>query len=166
MRYGAKGLGLAVLLSLGLPGCASQTAMQAREPAQAAENGVVAVKSAYAMSETVARLKQDIAGKGLMFFQEVDQSKLAADAGIDLQPSTLLVFGNPALGSQFMTANPRSGLDWPVRLLVFEDRYGAVWAAYNDFAHIEERHGITDRAAQFKMAAEVIASITASVAEH
>jgi uncharacterized protein (DUF302 family) len=160
-----KGLGLATLLSLSLVGCAAQPATQAGAQTQAAASGVVAVKSAYAVNETVARLKQDIAGKGLMFFQEVDQSKLAADAGIELRPSTLLVFGNPALGSQFMTSNPQSGLDWPVRLLVFEDGNGAVWAVYNDFAAIEERHGIADREAQFKMAAEVIASITASVAE-
>ena len=163
MTYGMKGLGLAALLSLSLVGCAAQPATQPGAPAHTAENGIVAVKSAYAMTETVARLKQDIAGKGLMFFQEVDQSKLAADVGIDLRPSTLLVFGNPALGSQFMTSNPQSGLDWPVRLLVFEDENGAVWTVYNDFAHIEERHGIADRQAQFKMAAEVIASITSSV---
>jgi uncharacterized protein (DUF302 family) len=159
-----KGLGLAALMSLSLLECAAQPATQSGAQAHAAANGVVAVKSAYAMNETVSRLKEDIAGKGLMFFQEVDQSKLAADAGIELRPSTLLVFGNPALGSQFITSNPQSGLDWPVRLLVFEDGNGAVWAVYNDFAAIEERHGIADREAQFKMAAEVIASITSSVA--
>ena len=37
---------------------------------------------------------------------EIDQSKLAADAGIKLRPSTLLVFGNPPLGTQFITSNP------------------------------------------------------------
>ncbi|MEK6588625.1 MAG: DUF302 domain-containing protein, partial [Chloroflexota bacterium] len=45
-------------------------------------------------------------------------SKLAADAGIKLQPSVLLIFGNPPLGTQFITANANAGLDWPVRLLV------------------------------------------------
>ena len=81
MTYGMKRLGLAMLLGLGLLGCASQPATQADAQAQAAENGVVAVRSAYAMTETVSRLKQDIAGKGLMFFQEVDQSKLAHETG-------------------------------------------------------------------------------------
>jgi len=159
-----KGLGLAALVGFGLSGCASQPAMQANSAALAAESGVVAVKCAYAINETVSRLKQDITDKGLMFFQEVDQSKLAADAGIALRPSTLLVFGNPALGSQFMTSNPQSGIDWPVRLLVFEDAHGTVWAVYNDFDSIARRHGIADREAQFAMAAEVIASITSSVA--
>ena len=78
------------------------------------------------MDETIARVKQDIAGKGIMFFSAVDQSKLAADAGIKLQPSTLLLFGNPPLGTLFIKANPVAGLDWPVRLLVFQDEKGDV----------------------------------------
>ena len=127
------------------------------------EDGIVRVKSAYDFQETITRLKADIATKGIKFFSEIDQSKLAADAGIKLNPSTLLVFGNPPLGTQFMTSNPNSGLDWPVRLLVTQDNGGAVWAVYTDFAWIATRHSITDRDDQFKMASMVIASITSSV---
>ncbi len=54
------------------------------------------------------------------------RARLAADAGIKLRPSTLLVFGNPPLGTLFITANPLAGLDWPVRLLVFQDENGDV----------------------------------------
>lgn len=133
-------------------------------PSRAApENGVVRVKSAYNFSETVERLKADIQAKKIMIFSEIDQSKLAADAGIKLRPSTLLVFGNPPLGTQFMTSNPNSGLDWPVRLLVIQDEAGAVWTVYTDFSWIAERHGIRDRKDQFAMASGVVASITSSV---
>jgi uncharacterized protein (DUF302 family) len=69
--------------------------------ARAAENdGIVRIKSAYSMPETIKRLKKDVADKGIMFFDEIDQSKLAADAGVTLRPSTLLVFGNPPLGTR------------------------------------------------------------------
>jgi uncharacterized protein (DUF302 family) len=132
-------------------------------PAGAANNGVVKARSAYSMVETIDRLKQDVAAKGITFFAEIDQAKLAADAGIKLEPSTLLIFGNPALGSQFMTSNPSAGIDWPVRLLVIEDENGQVWTVYNDFGYIARRHGIKNRSAAFKMASEVIASITSSV---
>ncbi len=127
-------------------------------------DGIVRVKSAYDMDETISRLKKDIEGKGIMFFDAIDQAKLAAGAGITLNPSTLLVFGNPPLGIQFLTANPNAGLDWPVRLLVTKDAGGQVWAVYTDFGWIARRHGITDRDPQFKMASEVIGSITSSVA--
>ena len=58
------------------------------------DDGIVRVKSAVPMSEAIVRIKADIAVKGIRFFNEIDQSKLAADAGIKLRPSTLLIFGN------------------------------------------------------------------------
>lgn len=132
--------------------------------AQPSDDGIVKVKSAYSVDESVHRIKADIAQKGIVFFMAVDQARLAADAGMKLRPSTLLVFGNPALGTQFITSKAESGLDWPVRLLVYQDEAGNVWATYTDFAWIARRHGITDREAQFAMASKVIASITAAVA--
>lgn len=126
-------------------------------------DGVVRVKSAYSMSETISRLKKDIAKKGIKFFDEIDQSRLASKEKIDLQPSVLLIFGNPALGSHFITANPDAGLDWPVRLLVTQDKSGRVWAVYTDFDYIARRHHIDNRKAQFNMASQVISSITSSI---
>ena len=126
-------------------------------------DGVIKVKSAYPLEETIARIKQDIAAKGIKFFDEIDQAKLGGDAGFKLRPSTLLIFGNPPLGIQFLTSNPNAGLDWPVRLLVMQDENGDVYAAYTDFAWIAKRHGITDRDAQFKMASSVISSILSTV---
>jgi len=132
-------------------------------PAIARDDGIIRVKSAYSMDETIARLKKDIASKGIMFFSQIDQSKLAANAGISLRRSMLLVFGDPPLGTQFITSKPEAGLDWPVRLLVTRDPNGDVWAVYTDFGWIARRHGIKNRDEQFKTATGVIASITASV---
>ena len=131
--------------------------------AAAGNDGVVRVKSAYPIGETIERLKKDIADKGIKFFNEIDQATLAADAGIKLQPSVLLIFGNPPLGTQFITAKANAGLDWPVRLLVYENDKGEVWTAYTDFDWIARRHGIKNRKDQFKMASTVIGSITSSV---
>src|SRR5258705_360089 len=101
------------------------------------DDGIVRVKSAVSMGEAITRIKTDIAGKGIKFFIEIDQSKLAADAGIKLRPSTLLVFGNPPLGTQFITSNPNAGLDWPVRLLLTQDDNGEGCAVWTDFEWIE-----------------------------
>ena len=88
-------LGLAFLLA---------SVLTASSPAFSGDDGIVTVKSAYPLGETIERLKRDIADKGIKFFSEIDQSKLAAEAGIKLQPSVLLIFGNPPLGTQFITA--------------------------------------------------------------
>ena len=139
---------------------ASSTGLQA-----APDNGIVKLRSAYPVSETIARIKQDIAAKKIMFFAEIDPAKLAAQSGIELAPSTLLIFGNPALGSQFMTSNPDAGIDWPVRVLVSQDKIGQVWVTYNDFGYIARRHHIADREKAFSMASEVIGSVTSTVSK-
>src|SRR5213080_2669931 len=127
------------------------------------DEGIVRVKSAVPMAVAITRIKADIASKGIKFFMEIDQSKLAADAGIKLRPSTLLVFGNPPLGTQFITSNPNAGLDWPVRLLLTQDDNGDVWAVWTDFGWIARRHNIRDRVAQFEMATMVVGSITSTI---
>ena len=127
------------------------------------DDGIVRVRSAVPIAEAITRIKADIASKGIKFFMEIDQSKLAADAGIKLRPSTLLVFGNPPLGTQFITSNPNAGLDWPVRLLLTQDDNGDVWAVWTDFGWIARRHNISDRVAQFEMATRVVSSITSTI---
>ena len=133
----------------------------ARSPAD--NDGIVRVASAVPMEEAAKRVKQAIAEKGIQLFGEIDQAGLAAKAGIKLRPSVLLVFGNPPLGTQFITDNPNAGLDWPVRLLLREDETGHVWAVYTDFGWIARRHGISSRDEQFKMASSVVQSITSSL---
>jgi uncharacterized protein (DUF302 family) len=130
----------------------------------AQDNGVIRVKSAYSMPDTIARIKGDVAAKGIMFFGEIDQFALAAKAGIAIRPSTLLTFGNPPLGTQFIAARPEAGLDWPVRLLVQQDEKGDVWAVYTDFGWIARRHGITgDAAKPFETASGVVTSILSRI---
>jgi uncharacterized protein (DUF302 family) len=154
LRHAAIAIGLA----------AAAAAALADAPTDAlGRDGLITVRSVYPIDETIARIRNDIAAKGILFFQAVDQSKLAADAGIELPPSTLLEFGNPPLGAQFLSSNPNAGLDWPVRLLVRQDAAGNVWVAYTDFGWIARRHGITDRDPQFAMASGVVRSITSTV---
>jgi uncharacterized protein (DUF302 family) len=133
-------------------------------PVSALDDGVVRVKSAYGLHETIARLKGDVASKGIRFFGEIDQAALAAEAGVTIPPSTLLLFGNPPLGTLFVQSKPEAGIDWPVRLLVQQDAQGNVWAIYTDFGWIARRHGISGEAAKpFETASGVIASITSSI---
>jgi uncharacterized protein (DUF302 family) len=154
---------LLVTLSLIAGLGAAPVVLAAPAPAPAATSGVIRVASAYGVDETVRRLKADIDTKGIKFFSETDQSALAAGTDIKVNRSVLLQFGNPPLGLQFLTASPYAGLDWPVRMVVFEDGDRHVWVAYTDFDYIAKRHAITTRDPQFRMASEVAASIASSV---
>lgn len=128
--------------------------------AQAAPaDGVIRLKSANSFDETLVRLKADVQAKGIRFFDSIDQSGLGAQANLKTARSTLVLFGNPPLGVQFLQSNPYAGLDWPVRMLVVEENDGSVWVAWTDFAFIAKRYRIADRQAQFTMASEVAGSI-------
>lgn len=124
--------------------------------------GVIRLRSDNGFDDTVARLKADVQAKGVRFFDAIDQSGLGAAAELKIRRSTLVLFGNPPLGVQFLQSNPYAGLDWPVRMLVVEEADGSVWVAWTDFGYIADRYAIRDRAAQFKMAGEVAASIAAA----
>lgn len=130
--------------------------------ASAPAEGVVRQPSDYDFDETVARLKADIAAKGIRFFNEIDHSALGASANLPINRSRLLLFGNPPLGVQFLQSNPLAGLDWPVRMLVSEDDNGRVWVSWTDFRFVAARYRLEDRDAQIAMASDVAASIASA----
>jgi uncharacterized protein (DUF302 family) len=138
-------------------------ALVAQVRAETGSEGVVTVKSDYSVAETISRIKKDVAEKGIMLFGVIDQAGLGNAAGNQVLPSQLVMFGNPALGTTFITANQKAGLDWPVRVLVYQSEDGGVYASYTDFGWIAKRHGITNRDKEFRMATEVIESVTSTV---
>jgi uncharacterized protein (DUF302 family) len=138
----------------------------APSPTAATEaTGVLRIASNHPVDETVARLKSSVEAKGIRYFVAIDQQQLGASANLPIRKSTLVLFGNPPLGVQFIQANPYAGLDWPVRMLVRETADGKTEIAYTDFAFIGQRYGITGKDAQLKMASEVAATVAGEAAE-
>jgi uncharacterized protein (DUF302 family)/ketosteroid isomerase-like protein len=90
---------------------------------------VVTVTSRYGFDESLDRLTKAIASAGATLFATIDQRAAGAKAGIELRPTTLLIFGNPALGTRLMEKLPIAGLDLPLKLLVWDDG-GVVSVAY------------------------------------
>ena len=130
--------------------------------ATAPAEGVIKQRSDFPFDDTVVRLKADIAAKGIRFFNEIDHAKLGAGANLPIGRSTLLMFGNPPLGVQFLQSNPLAGLDWPVRMLVTQDEDGTVWVSWTDFRFVADRYQLAGRDAQIAMASEVAASIASA----
>lgn len=156
----AAALALAPFAFIAAAPAAAQTSAPQAAPAQ----GVIRLKSANSFDETLVRLKADVQTKGIRFFDTIDQSGLGAQVNLKTARSTLVLFGNPPLGVQFLQSNPYAGLDWPVRMLVVEESDGSIWVAWSDFGFIRQRYGIADKDAQFKMAGEVAASIATAAA--
>ena len=110
-----------------------------------ADDGLVKIKSAYSVSETLDRLENAVKGKGMTVFTRIDHAKGAAKVDKQLRPTELLIFGNPKVGTLLMQSNQNAGLDLPLKALAWEDSNGDVWLVYNEPGYLASRHGITDR---------------------
>ena len=75
-----------------------------------AETGMISKKSAHSVSDTIDRLERILTEKGLTIFAKIDHSAGAKKAGLDLLPTTLLIFGNPKLGTPLMKASATTAL--------------------------------------------------------
>ena len=136
---------------------------QAAVPVSAAPaDGVIKQRSDYGFDETIVRVKADIATKGIRSSTRSTRPSSARAPSLPINRSTLLLFGNPPLGVQFLQSNPVAGLDWPVRMLVTQDDDGTVWLSWTDFRFVASRYQLTDRDPQIKMATEVAASIASA----
>lgn len=145
---------------------ATAPAAPAAKPERVANaDGVVRLRSQHSVDDTVARVKAAVAAKGVRFFDAIDQSALGEGAGLETPRSTLVLFGNPPLGVQFLQANRYAGLDWPVRMLVVEEKDGSVWLAWTRFDWIKTRYRLTGRDAPLAMADEVAGGIAAEAAQ-
>jgi uncharacterized protein (DUF302 family) len=83
--------------------------------------GITTKDSPHSLEEAVARLVELIEDRGMKVFAVIDQSAEARSVGLELRPTTLVVFGNPAAGTAVMAAAPLSAVDLPLKILVWVD---------------------------------------------
>ena len=108
----------------------------------APDKGIIDKPSNHSVEQTVQRLKDILQTKGVTLFALVDHSGEAEKVGMKMRPTKLLIFGNPKAGTPLMLAAPSSAIDLPLKILVWEDDQGKVWASYNSPAFLQERHGL------------------------
>lgn len=114
-------------------------------PALAQTSSLVTKKSPHDAAATVARLEAAITKRGATIVAKVDHAAAAKANGLELKPATVVIFGNPKLGTPLMQSSPTAGLDLPMRVLVWQDASGAVMVGYWPPAQFATAHGIKDR---------------------
>jgi uncharacterized protein (DUF302 family) len=106
------------------------------------ENGLVTVTSRLPVSEAIDRLANKATSLGLRVFARVDHGAGAAQAGMELRPTELLIFGSPKSGTPPMQDRQTAGIDLPLKVLAWEGEDGQVRLTYNDPAWLARRHGL------------------------
>lgn len=105
-------------------------------------DGLTTIASSRGPKETMDRLVAAVQAKGLTVFARIDHAAGAAEVGLPLRPTELLIFGNARGGTPLMQAAQTSGIDLPLKALVWQDEQGKTWLSYNEPAWLAQRHGL------------------------
>jgi uncharacterized protein (DUF302 family) len=79
----------------------------------------------------------------LGIISEVDHQSNAQSVGLTLNPTRVIIFGNPSLGTPLMQSSQTTAMDLPQKMLVWQATDGTVNISYNDMAYLKLRHSIT-----------------------
>lgn len=126
---------------------------------------MISKPSPHDVTTTIDRLAAAVENAGAKVFARVDHAAGAANIGADLRPTTMLMFGNPKLGTPALQAAQTSGLDLPLRALAYEDADGQVHLVYHAPSGLTA-HGVPADAEVLKRMAGALDKLTgAAVAE-
>ncbi|WP_118181060.1 DUF302 domain-containing protein [Paraburkholderia phosphatilytica] len=107
-------------------------------------DGIVTVASQHSVDDTADKLVALIEERHLLLFARIDFHADAARAGLAMQPSQLVVFGNPRAGTPLMQAVPTAALDLPLKALIWQDDDERTWVSYNATDWLQRRHRASD----------------------
>ena len=118
--------------------------------------GLTSIRSRFGSKETMDRLQAEIRAQAMTVFSRIDHAAGAAEAGLKLPPTDLIVFGNARGGTPLMQSIQTVGIDLPLKALVWEDASGTTWLSYNEPSWIAQRHGVAN-------AGPVVSKMTAAL---
>lgn len=128
------------------------------------ENGLIIKDSPYDVDATYSKLQTIISNNpNLKILLELDHSKNAASADLNLNPTKIIMFGNPKLGTPLMQASQTASIDLPQKIIVFSSADSGTKIAYNDPMYLQKRHNIDDKDEVLKKISGALDNITNKV---
>jgi uncharacterized protein (DUF302 family) len=118
--------------------------------------GVNHRRSSYSVDETLDRLSEAIERLGAKIFTVIDQSAEAENVNLQLRDTILVIFGNPAEGTQIMEAAPLSALDLPLKILIWVDDHDDVWMSHLSAEWLAGRYELSPELLKPLMAPEIL----------
>lgn len=111
-------------------------------PVQAQD--LISRESPYSVDETIQQAKNTVEELGMNIIAHIDHGAAAAKNDMQLSPTQVLIFGNPQVGTQLMQDDPRTGLDLPLRVLVWEEK-GTTSLSYRDPAYLQDAFALENK---------------------
>lgn len=123
--------------------------------------GLTTIESQNGPAVTAERLAAEIGSRDSTLFATIDHAAGAADGGLQLRPTILLIFGNARGGTPLMQIDQRIGLDLPLKALVWQDADGRTWVSYNDPVWLAKRYELPE--ASHALAAKIAAGLEEAI---
>jgi len=107
-------------------------------------------ESPFAFEETVVALQKELNSRGITIFATIDHKKAAEAVGESMPPATVLIVGNPKVGTALMQENPRFAIELPLKILIYEEnktvkiRYEKI-AATGEKYHIKQTFSTAEK---------------------
>ena len=128
------------------------------QPVHAEHSDVVVVSSIDGYGPTLERLEAAIKKRGIKVFARIDHAAGAKEIGAEVDPSIVMLIGNPAIGTPIMQQKPQAALELPLRIAVVQHG-GRVTVIYHEPQTIAKIWHITPVPPQLEKAAGVINTI-------
>lgn len=106
------------------------------------DNLLYTYESQFSVPETMNRIEQTLKALGIPVFAKFDHGKNAAEAGLELRPNQVIVFGSPKVGTKLMQDNPSISIELPLKIAVWEDKSGSVWATFPQMGAMAAEYGL------------------------
>jgi len=103
-------------------------------------NDIIVKESANSVNKTVQKIKKIVTNKGLTVFAVINHQKNAKNIGMKMRKAKLLIFGNPKMGTRLMHQDILTGLDLPMKILVYKDKDKKVKVAYRNGSWLKDEH--------------------------
>src|SRR5205807_7149499 len=127
-------------------------------------SGLTTIRSHFDHKETLNRLDAAIKAQGMTVFARIDHAAGAANVGLALAPTELIIFGNPRGGTPLMQSVQTVGIDLPLKALVWQDAANKTWLSYNEPGWIAQRHGVAGAESTIDKMADLLSAIAREAA--
>lgn len=106
------------------------------------DNLLYTYESQFSVAETMTRIEKTLKTMGIPVFAKFDHGKNAEEVGLPLRPNQVIVFGSPKVGTKLMQETPSISIELPLKISVWEDKDGSVWATFPQMRPLAAEYGL------------------------
>lgn len=108
------------------------------------DNKLYLMEGQFPVDEMVSRLELELKKRNIPLFAKFDHSQNAKEVGLELRPTTVLVFGSPKVGTNLMKEDQSISVELPLRISIWEDELGSTWLAFPHMKNLVSEYDVSD----------------------